>query len=165
MDGLEPSRFMVKKQTYLIDEEYKKLIILRDQQKPFIAEKESELKIVDTEYIEIHEDETLEYLGYNPEDNNYEIDDEPIDKAEAKLSFQKNVINHLYAKRIEGGSEPLLNNEVFVNELIRKVGGEPNAFLPLGKPEKTIKKIMKEYKICENIFDQMETAIAEEFSP
>ena len=55
MDGLEPSRFMVKKQSYLIDEEYKKLIIHRDQQKPFIAEKESELNIVDTEYLEIHD--------------------------------------------------------------------------------------------------------------
>ena len=55
MDGLEPSRFMVKKQTHLIDEEHKKLVILGDQQKPFIAEKDSELKIVDADYFEIHE--------------------------------------------------------------------------------------------------------------
>ena len=39
----------------MIDEELKQLVQEKEHQKPFIAEKESELQKVDAEYLEIHD--------------------------------------------------------------------------------------------------------------
>ena len=55
MDGFEPQRKLAKIQGRIIDEEQTKWQLLGDEQRPLISENNAVLKIVDSHYLEIHE--------------------------------------------------------------------------------------------------------------
>ena len=55
MNGLEPVRVIVKEKEHQIAYEIKKLLLQTEQLMPFVKERESELSLVDAQYLKIHD--------------------------------------------------------------------------------------------------------------